>query len=86
MIQQSAEVEVADLEGNKFGAAAREDDVNHELGKFERGDFGDNVAGIADAVASDFDASASSTGFFGRTLQTTLVCVISLWRLVGMAS
>ena len=34
-IEWSAEIVVADAEGNKFGVPAREDDVDHELEKIE---------------------------------------------------
>ena len=39
-IKQSTEVEVADVEGDKFGAAVREKYVDYDFDKFKRGDFG----------------------------------------------
>jgi hypothetical protein len=67
-VKGGAEVEVSDVEGAKFGARPGEDTVDHEFDEFERGCPGADIAGVANAVATDGDASAIRVGFFGTDL------------------
>ena len=52
------------VKDDEFGASAREDAVDHELDKFERGSSGANVSRIADAIASNGNTSVIRIGFF----------------------
>ena len=71
-IERSAEIEVVDVEGYESGAFERDDAIDHEIDKFEWGGFGADVAGVADTVAADGDASAVGIGFFGTDFANDL--------------
>jgi hypothetical protein len=55
---RSVQIEVFDVNGAEAGTFPGEDAVEEELDEFKRGRVGADIAGIADAVATDGDASA----------------------------
>ena len=58
MVERGVDIEVVHVVYGKLGVFARYDDVDYQFDEFERVSFVEGVAGVADAVANDCDASA----------------------------
>ena len=62
-VERIFEVKIGDVEAGKLGAWERQDTVEYQIEKFQRGSVGANISWLADVVATDRNAGVVGVGF-----------------------
>ena len=72
-VDRSSKVKIGDVEAIKPGSWERQDTLEYQLDKFQRGSVGTKISGVVELVATYRDAGAVGVGFWWADKTENLV-------------